>query len=1141
MNLMKKTFILLMLLSVAFFQAAQGQITSISNTPTKEGRFTSGNGFSISGNETSQMPVQTRDVDEWINVGNNSSPYGSYNYPVDFFWNTSLSQSIYTAAEIDHGACAVEQIKYIYKTLKPEYPNPIDTETFRVWLANTDQSSLSEEAGVWMPLEDFTLVYEGGLTLWAGVDQEMLFNLTQPFVYNGSNLCVMVERVISENYFMNHFNFKASTLADDDVRSRIYLSYYDSFDFDSLTNPSYYGVSELHQLADISFGINTNVSGSLSGTITNSDGGPVAGAKVVIQGAGLQTVTNAQGLYNFAVVLPETYTVNYSAFGYVIADYTVVVEGATTRNVVLEYLPKATVTGTVLDNDNIPVAGANIQITGYATFTATSNAAGLFSIPDVYYDDNYVVAVSKNGYETVIVNLVVNSTPVSMGEIPLTDILDSPSKVVAVKNVDVAEISWLSPLDRTVFRRDGDNMVSQFGHNYAGEVAVFGQVWREPAKLYQMSWFLNEVDYPHETVNIYVFALNAEGNPTNTLLYEQANVPNVDLEWTVYTFPDTITVENGFYIALSYSERLEIGIDGGTDPQYPFTYGVNWVSENYGSNEFMLMEDLELGDIPGNLMIRAEGYNLNTGKALASNIATPNRSLNSYKISRLKEGQEQSPELWTLLGENLTTSTFTDENFADVDPGWYKFAVITVYSGDIPSVPAFSNRIENKLTTTVTLNITTNTPTNESLGAVIKLTNNDGISVYTQTVENANGVVVMTEVFKGTYGVMITHDGFDNFMASGVDLSEDAAYTLAYELVETLQKPFNLNITLHQDYSAAFEWNYTADILEDFESCTDFAIEPEGVVKWKYLDVDKKNTIGIENFTYLNENEPHSFMIFTPSQTTPPIDVDLNPSIAPHSREKFLASFGVTHGTNDDYFISPELNFGKDFKFSFWAKSFDDTPALNKIMVGYSTTGFQPEDFTWIAESPIALPYESWNRYEYDMTSDIKHVTIRNVSDGGTILMIDDVELYAAESTRGLITYEVYLNGDLKGETTGHTFDFATEDVIVGETNVAGVKAIFSTGESEMATIEFLGGFVDVSQELLPGNMKVYPNPSNGTFTIELDGEYEVTIVNSVGAQVYNKIISQKEKVMLKDLNPGMYIISAKSDKKAAFKTIIVQ
>ncbi len=71
--------------------------------------------------------------------------------------------------------------------------------------------------------------------------------------------------------------------------------------------------------------------------------------------------------------------------------------------------------------------------------------------------------------------------------------------------------------------------------------------------------------------------------------------------------------------------------------------------------------------------------------------------------------------------------------------------------------------------------------------------------------------------------------------------------------------------------------------------------------------------------------------------------------------------------------------------------------------------------------------------------------------------------------------------------------------------------------------------------------MNVYPNPSKGSFTIELDGEYEVSILNSLGVTVYNKIIAQQGQIALKDLHPGMYIISVQSDQKTVYKRIIVQ
>lgn len=1141
MKFLTKPFSVLILLAVIIFQpGVQAQVTSISNHSAKSS-VGDLSGFSIPGRIMDESVTTSRDVTEWINIGTNSSPWGSYNYPVDMFWNTSLSQTIYTAAEINHESCSVEQLVYTYKTLTTNYPNIVDTEHFRFWIANTDQSSLSEEAGFWMPLEDFTLVYEGIIVFTSGVDQEMLIELDQPFVYNGSNICIMAERVLSENSFMNHFNFQASSRDENDLRSRLYGSYDTPFDFTLPTNDPGQTGMDLPQMADVKLGINTVNEGSLSGIITNTDANPVANTLVKILGTDLETYSNVSGHYEFSYVMPETYTVTYSAFGYVIASQSIEVDGATTQDVVLQHLPEATVEGTVLDNDNNPIAGATIQISGYDSYTATSDANGLFSIPEVYYDDSYVVAVSKAGYDTEIINLEVGNAVVTMDDIHLTDKLESPSKVVAVKNDLEADITWLSPYERTVYRRDGGDLVLQIGHNYAGEVAVFGQVFREPAKLYQMSWYLDSINEPHDYVNVFVFALNEAGNPTNTVLYEQANIPNKDLQWTTFTFPDTIIAPTGFYMALSSPIRLELGIDSGLDPDYPHQDNVNWVSEDYGSNEFLLLEELGLGFIPGNLMIRAEGYNINTGRSLNAPVAPPARSLNTFTIHRLEEGQQQMPAQWVLLGENLTETSFTDELLPDAEAGYYRYAVTGVYSAGHLSPAAFSNVIENKLTAEVTFNITTNTPSNESLGAVVTLMSNDGNYAYTLTVDNENGLIVFPAVFKGFYNVMITHDRFNDFAQANVDFSLEPAYTMEVELVETLSQPFNLEINMHNDLSAQFRWNHTMDIYEDFEECADFEIEPLGVVNWKYNDVDKKNTIGIDNFTYPNENEPHSFMIFNPTQTNPPIDLDLNPTIAPHSGDKYLASFGVTHGSNDDYFISPELNFGQEFVFRFWAKSFSDVPSMNKIMVGYSNTGFQPEDFTWLTTTAIELPYDRWTRYTYEVDSAAKYVAIHNVSDGGYILMIDDVELYAKQSTRALINYQVYLNGNFMGETTDYTFDFATQDIIPDEINVAGVKSVYSSGESEMSTIEFLGVYTDAPAKLLQANMNVYPNPSNGSFTIELDGEYEVSILNTLGVTLYTRNISNQGQIKLDNIKPGLYVISAKSEEKAAFKTIVVK
>ena len=40
----------------------------------------------------------------------------------------------------------------------------------------------------------------------------------------------------------------------------------------------------------------------------------------------------------------------------------------------------------------------------------------------------------------------------------------------------------------------------------------------------------------HSSVNIFVFDLDSEGEPTSTVLYSKMNVPNTDLQWTTFEF-----------------------------------------------------------------------------------------------------------------------------------------------------------------------------------------------------------------------------------------------------------------------------------------------------------------------------------------------------------------------------------------------------------------------------------------------------------------------------------------------------------------------------------------------------------------------------------------------------------------------------
>ncbi|HQA76519.1 MAG TPA: T9SS type A sorting domain-containing protein [Salinivirgaceae bacterium] len=69
----------------------------------------------------------------------------------------------------------------------------------------------------------------------------------------------------------------------------------------------------------------------------------------------------------------------------------------------------------------------------------------------------------------------------------------------------------------------------------------------------------------------------------------------------------------------------------------------------------------------------------------------------------------------------------------------------------------------------------------------------------------------------------------------------------------------------------------------------------------------------------------------------------------------------------------------------------------------------------------------------------------------------------------------------------------------------------------------------------------VYPNPSSGLFTIQLDNQYEVTVTNMQGSVVYSKTVSGMEQINLSGLSSGMYIINAKLANKVLRQNIIIR
>lgn len=177
-------------------------------------------------------------------------------------------------------------------------------------------------------------------------------------------------------------------------------------------------------------------------------------------------------------------------------------------------------------------------------------------------------------------------------------------------------------------------------------------------------------------------------------------------------------------------------------------------------------------------------------------------------------------------------------------------------------------------------------------------------------------------------------------------------------------------------------------LFDDFESHSDFVINSPGEIGWQYIDADNADTYTWTATDFPNQGQKMAFIVFNPSSTSP--STEGWPDITPYSGKKMLIDFTVDGG-NNDYIISPELNFSEDFQFSFQARSYTDRFGKERYRVGYSTTGTNASDFTFVQEGDYAEVPAAWTLCKYTIPKEAKYVCINCVSQEAFMFMVDDI------------------------------------------------------------------------------------------------------------------------------------------------------
>ncbi len=143
---------------------------------------------------------------------------------------------------------------------------------------------------------------------------------------------------------------------------------------------------------------------------------------------------------------------------------------------------------------------------------------------------------------------------------------------------------------------------------------------------------------------------------------------------------------------------------------------------------------------------------------------------------------------------------------------------------------------------------------------------------------------------------------------------------------------------------------------------------------------------------------------------------------------------------------------------------------------------------------------------------------IKNKNTHLTTNEVEFVSLQHTKNNRDLLSYDVYLDGQFKGNTTLEEYQFF--DLINGEFYDAGVKAIYDDGTSELAEINFQYTGITGVENILPFINKLngnYPNPFNPVTTIS----FSVTQTSQfVTLEVFN-LKGQKVKTLIDEKMPA--------------------
>lgn len=666
-----------------------------------------------------------------------------------------------------------------------------------------------------------------------------------------------------------------------------------------------------------------------------------------------------------------------------------------------------------------PVVGARIIVNGKSTLS-TSGGVYTLSVSPV---GTYPVVVSKTGFDNFTSQPVV-FTPGTVAQLncSLWETLNAPSGVMAAIDTSIQQVtvSWTSPAGPYELLYD-DGLQNNFtvwsaaGNMNALKFTPVGF----PAKITGGSIHIGMgSNYPsgvNLTLPFQVIVYDAAGTggtPGNALAGPFEVVPAA-FGWVEFTLPSPVTINAGsFFIAM---------VQGGSPPSAS-GIAIDETNPQFRSYSRFVSGGSAWFPAGGNFMIRAKC----TGSGGPVFLDSQSLAAGNNNIYRLRQGEEQNPSAWTLVGSTPGNS-ITDPAWVQLPCGPYRWGVKAQYPGNRWSTVAFSNVIGKCWTAPINILVNLSCSATEPGRSLVRMVNLAYPDTVYEAVPDTEGHIAFTHVWKGNYSLEASCFGYDTLFQS---VPVAAPVSLNLQLLQVKSPPANLIVN---DSSLMARWDvphYEQLIFSESWNSNNFTANNwtlEGGNKWTISQV-AGNPAPSATFSSSTQLSNYSQSLVSKSL------VGLNSTLMKLKYDVSLDVAGTTTVNN----MAVELWDG-----SGWL-----------AIKNYSS-----------AEGDLA-----WTRDDLDISAFANQefrIRFRAYGENSADLLnwnIDNIEVTgsepAQEQANCILGYYFYLGNVISGYTTKNAYPIPGNQVLFGQSYHACVRALYGSGYSDSTCTDFTSAFL---------------------------------------------------------------------------------